>query len=49
MMAKIIQPRPRRGLGGVGGAMTGGGVNGGGAPGGSKDEVSMAAKLIQNR
>jgi len=47
-MAKIIQPRPRRGLGGGGGAMTGGGVNegGGGGDGGTasceKGVVSIA-------
>jgi len=43
MIAKIIQPRLLRGLGGGGGVMTGGGeANGGGAPGELKDEVSIA-------
>jgi len=36
-MAKIIQPRLRRGLGGSGGEMTGGGVYAGGVPGESKE------------
>jgi len=42
-IAKIIQPRLLRGLGGGGGEMTGGGeAIGGGAPGESKDEFSIA-------
>jgi hypothetical protein len=40
MMAKIIQPRLRRGLGG-GDMMTGGDVSGGGAPG-EENELSIA-------
>jgi hypothetical protein len=41
MIAKIIQPRLRRGLADGGGAMIGGGVNGGGTFGEEKDEFSI--------
>ena len=42
MMAKIIQPRLRRGLAGGGGVMTGGGVKaaGGGGDGGDSGTAS---------
>jgi hypothetical protein len=41
MIAKIIQPRLRRGLTGGGGVMIGGGGNGGGTLGEEKDEFSI--------
>ena len=40
MMATIIQPRLRRGLGGGGGVMTGGGVKKGGGGGGDVGTAS---------
>ena len=43
MMAKIIQPRLRRGLGGGGGVMTGGGVTGGGGGGTASCEKGVVS------
>ena len=46
MMAKIIQPRLLRGLGGGGGAMTGGGVKEGGGGGGDGGTASCEKGVV---